>query len=395
MSHLIAPHGGTLVSRLVTGDAREALIAEAASLPRIELSAKQACDLEMIAIGAFSPLQGFVGQADFQSICRDMKLADGTLWPIPITLAVDADIKAMLQVGGRAALHHADGTLMAVIDVEEIFAHDKTLEIPSVFRTEDEAHPGVKQVMDEGDWLVGGTIHVVELVPQQEPGEQFTEHRLPPAATRAAFAEHGWKTVAAFQTRNPIHRAHEYLTKCAQEICDGLLIHPLVGETKPGDIPADVRMDCYQVLIENYYVAERTLLAVMPAAMRYAGPREAVLHAIIRQNYGCTHFIVGRDHAGVGDYYGTYDAQLIFDEFTAADLAITPLKFEHAAYSRRAQGMVSSKTFPKIEGDQVFLSGTKVRDLLQEGQRPPAEFTRPEVADVLIAWATSQVPAGA
>jgi sulfate adenylyltransferase len=395
MSHLIAPHGGTLVSRLVTGDAREALIAEAASLPRIELSAKQACDLEMIAIGAFSPLQGFVGQADFQSICRDMKLADGTLWPIPITLAVDADIKAMLQVGGRAALHHADGTLMAVIDVEEIFAHDKTLEIPSVFRTEDAAHPGVKQVMDEGDWLVGGTIHVVELVPQQDPGEQFTEHRLPPAATRAAFAERGWKTVAAFQTRNPIHRAHEYLTKCAQEICDGLLIHPLVGETKPGDIPADVRMDCYQVLIENYYVAERTLLAVMPAAMRYAGPREAVLHAIIRQNYGCTHFIVGRDHAGVGDYYGTYDAQLIFDEFTAADLAITPLKFEHAAYSRRAQGMVSSKTFPKIEGDQVFLSGTKVRDLLQEGQRPPAEFTRPEVADVLIAWATSQVPAGA
>ncbi len=395
MSHLIAPHGGTLVSRLVTGDAREALIAEAASLPRIELSAKQACDLEMIAIGAFSPLQGFVTQADFQSICRDMKLADGTLWPIPITLAVDEDVKASLQVGGRAALHHADGTLMAVIDVAEIFAHDKTLEIPAVFRTEDAAHPGVKQVMDEGDWLVGGTIHVVELVPQQEPGEQFTEHRLPPAATRAAFADRGWKTVAAFQTRNPIHRAHEYLTKCAQEICDGLLIHPLVGETKPGDIPADVRMDCYQVLIENYYVAERTLLAVMPAAMRYAGPREAVLHAIIRQNYGCTHFIVGRDHAGVGDYYGTYDAQLIFDEFTAADLAITPLKFEHAAYSRRAQGMVSSKTFPKIEGDQVFLSGTKVRDLLQEGQRPPAEFTRPEVADVLIAWATSQVPAGA
>ena len=395
MSHLIAPHGGTLVSRLVTGDAREALVAEAASLPRIELSAKQACDLEMIAIGAFSPLQGFVGQADFQSICRDMKLADGTLWPIPITLAVDADVKATLQVGERAALHHADGTLMAVIDVEEIFAHDKTLEIPSVFRTEDEAHPGVKQVMDEGDWLVGGTIHVVELVPQQEPGEQFTEHRLPPAATRAAFAERGWKTVAAFQTRNPIHRAHEYLTKCAQEICDGLLIHPLVGETKPGDIPADVRMDCYQVLIENYYVAERTLLAVMPAAMRYAGPREAVLHAIIRQNYGCTHFIVGRDHAGVGDYYGTYDAQLIFDEFTAADLAITPLKFEHAAYSHRAQGMVSAKTFPKIQGDQVFLSGTKVRELLQEGQRPPAEFTRPEVADVLIAWATSQVPAGA
>ncbi|MFK7960388.1 MAG: sulfate adenylyltransferase [Phycisphaerales bacterium] len=392
---LIAPHGGTLVNRMVPEADRAALIAAAADMPRITLSAKQACDLEMIAIGAFSPLTGFAKEADFRSICTDMRLADGTVWPIPITLAVDDAVKASLKVGGKAALHHADGTLMAVIDVEELYAHDVALELPNVFRTDDDDHPGVAQVKAEGGWLVGGDIHVITVTPEREPGEQFTEYRLPPAATRAHFAERGWKTVAAFQTRNPIHRAHEYLTKCAQEICDGLLIHPLVGETKPGDIPADVRLKCYQVIIENYYVDERTALSVMPGAMRYAGPREAVLHAVIRQNYGCTHFIVGRDHAGVGSYYGTYDAQQIFEQIPEGDLGIEPLKFEHAAWSHKAQSMVSSKTFPKLEGDQVFLSGTKVRDLLAKGERPPAEFSRPEVADVLIEWATSAVPANA
>lgn len=392
-STLIDPHGGSLVDRLVPADQQASLAAEAANLPRIELSSKQACDLEMISIGAFSPLTGFVKKADFESICKDMRLADGTIFPIPITLAVEDDVKASLEVGGRAALHHADGTLLAVIDVEEIFEHDKKLEIINVFRTEDSAHPGVAQVEAEGDWCVGGTVHVLTNLPEREPGEQFPEHRLAPAATRAAFAEKGWSTVAAFQTRNPIHRAHEYLTKCAQEICDGLLIHPLVGETKEGDIPADVRMSCYQVLIDNYYVADRTMLSVMPAAMRYAGPREAVLHAVIRQNYGVTHFIVGRDHAGVGDYYGTYDAQEIFNQIPAGDLLIEPLKFEHAAWSHKAQGMVSAKTFPKIQGDQVFLSGTKVRAMLAEGEKPPAEFTRPEVAEVLISWATSGVGA--
>jgi sulfate adenylyltransferase len=379
--------------RFLDSDAAKAaeLTQEAAGLPAVTLSAKQACDLEMIAIGAFSPLTGFVGQADFESICRNMRLADGTVWPIPITLAVDDATKGTLAAGGRCALKHEDGTLLAVMDVEEIYAHDKALEIPNVFRTDDEAHPGVKAVMDEGDWCVGGSIHVITVTPAVEPGEQFTEHRLPPAKTRESFVERGWHTVAAFQTRNPIHRAHEYLTKCAQEICDGLLIHPLVGETKPGDIPADVRMRCYETIIENYYVADRTMLSVMPAAMRYAGPREAVLHALVRQNYGISHFIVGRDHAGVGDYYGTYDAQQVFDEFEHDDILVEPLRFEHAAYSKRAQGMVSSKTFPKFEGDQIFLSGTKVRELLQKGERPPAEFTRPEVADVLIEWATATV----
>ena len=392
---LVTPHGGSLVDRFVSEGDRSGLTEKAASLPKITLSFKQACDLEMIAIGAFSPLTGFVGKADFEGICRNMRLADGTVWPIPITLAVEDDVKATLSEGSQAALHHPDGTLLAVIDVEELFAHDKALEIPHVFRTEDEAHPGVAAVKAEGDWLVGGPIHVLTVLPEHEPGEQFTEHRLRPAQTREAFSARGWNTIAAFQTRNPIHRAHEYLCKCATEICDGLLIHPLVGETKPGDIPADVRMDCYNTIIEHYFVEERTILSVMPAAMRYAGPREAVIHALVRQNYGVSHFIVGRDHAGVGDYYGTYDAQNIFDEFNDGDIDIIPLKFEHAAYSIKAQGMVSAKTFPKIKGDQIFLSGTMVRDMLAKGERPPGEFSRPEVADVLIKWATSEVTAGA
>lgn len=393
--NLIEPHGGTLVNRIVDAAKARELTEKAGNLPTITLSAKQACDLEMIAIGAFSPLTGFVGKADFEGICRNMRLTNGTVWPIPITLAVDQDVKATLKVGGQAALKHPDGSLLGVIDVEEIYPHDKKLEIPSVFRTEDSAHPGVKAVMDEGDCLVGGPIHVITVTPEKQPGEQFTEYRKTPAETRKMFEERGWKTVSAFQTRNPIHRAHEYLCKCAQEITDGLLIHPLVGETKPGDIPADVRMECYKTIIEHYFHPDRTLLTVMPAAMRYAGPREAVQHALTRQNYGISHFIVGRDHAGVGDYYGTYDAQNIFDEFDDNDIKVEILKFEHAAWSNKAQGMVSGKTFPKIQGDQVFLSGTKVRELLAQGERPPAEFSRPEVADVLIKWASSEQAVGA
>lgn len=389
---LVPPHGGTLINRIVSETQAATLREEAANLPRIELSSKQACDLEMIAIGAFSPLTGYVGKADFDSICNEMRLANGTVFPIPVTLAVDETVKGTLSEGGRAALYHADGTLLAVMDVAELYDHNRDIEMDGVFRTRDEAHPGVKAIMDEGDCLVGGDIHVLTVTPEHEPGEQFTEYRLAPAATRAAFEAKGWSTVAAFQTRNPIHRAHEYLCKCATEICDGLLIHPLVGETKPGDIPADVRMKCYETIIENYFVPEFTMLSVMPAAMRYAGPREAVLHAVVRQNYGVSHFIVGRDHAGVGDYYGTYDAQQIFNDLNEGDLAVTPLKFEHAAWSNKAQGMVSAKTFPKIKGDQIFLSGTKVRELLAEGKRPPAEFSRPEVADVLIEWATSAEP---
>jgi sulfate adenylyltransferase len=384
---LIRPHGGRLINRLVDAADASAVAKEAAGLPVITLRPAQCCDLEMIAIGAFSPLTGFARRADFESICRSMRLADGTVWPIPITLAVDDATKVPLRAGSSAAMRHPDGTLLGVIDIEEIYPHDTALEIPSVFGTQDAAHPGVKNVMDEGGWLVGGPVRVLTVTPQREPGEQFAEHRLPPARTREVFTNRGWKTVVAFQTRNPIHRAHEYLTKCAQEMCDGLLIHPLVGQTQPGDIPADVRMKCYQVLIEKYYVRDRTMLSVMPAAMRYAGPREAILHALVRKNYGCTHFIVGRDHAGVGSYYGSYDAQMIFDRFDPAQIGIIPLKFEHTAWCNACEAMTSPRTCPHGADQKVALSGTKVRDLLKAGQRPPIEFSRPEVADVLIEWA--------
>lgn len=386
MHGLIAPHGGTLVDRVATGSKLAELKKEAHGLKRITLSAKQSCDLEMIGIGAFSPLTGFMGSDDFKSVCANMKLASGDIWPIPVLLSVKsrAEVPAINE---RVALYAPNGVLQAIMTVKEEFVHDKATEIPAVFRTSDPAHPGVKQVMDEGDICLAGPVDVIQTCIDPDGPEAFLEQRLTPAQTRAEFSKRNWKTVCAFQTRNPIHRAHEYLCKVAQEICDGLLIHPLVGETKEGDIPAAVRMDCYRALIDKYFVHSRTMLSVMPAAMRYAGPREAVLHALVRKNYGCTHFIVGRDHAGVGNYYGTYDAQTIFDELDPANLAIEPLKFEHSAYSKLAQGMVTAKSFPKIEGDQIALSGTKVREMLNAGQRPPMEFTRPEVADILIKWA--------
>lgn len=382
---LVAPHGGVLVNRFVEGSKAAALRAQAASLPVITLTAKQACDLEMIAIGAFSPLTGFVGQADFESICKRTRLANGVVWPIPITLAVDDATKNNLGDHRHAALKHSDGTLMGVIEIHEVYPHDKKLEIPNVFGTEDPKHPGVEAVLKEGNWCVGGPIDVLTVTPEKEPGEQFTEYRLNPAAVRNEFINRGWSTIAAFQTRNPIHRAHEYLTKCALEMTDGLLIHPLVGETKPGDIPADVRMDCYKVLIEKYYNLKRTMLSVMPAAMRYAGPKEAILHALVRKNYGITHFIVGRDHAGVGNYYGTYDAQKIFDLFKPEEIGLTILKFENTFYCKKTKGMASDKTTNSAPEDRVFLAGTKVREMLKAGQRPPEEFSRPEVADILMA----------
>jgi len=371
---LVAPHGGTLVNR-VDPQAKGAK-ADAA----VTLTERQQCDLELIAIGALSPLTGFMGRADYEGVCEKMKLASGVVWPIPVTCAVDKAAADKIGVGATVQLNDARGRMLGVLTVEEKYPHDKQKQAKLAFKTEDAAHPGVKVLMSEGDVCLAGPVRVV--TPNHDP--EFPKHNLSPTQTRAEFARRGWKTVVAFQTRNPIHRAHEYLTKCAQEICDGLLIHPLVGQTQEGDIPADVRMKCYLALIEKYYHPDHTMLSVLPAAMRYAGPREAILHAIMRQNYGCSHFIVGRDHAGVGNYYGTYDAQTIFDELPEGGLKITPLKFEHAAWSKRAGGMVSGKTFPKIEGDQIFLSGTKVRDMLRAGERPPEEFTRPEVADILI-----------
>jgi sulfate adenylyltransferase len=382
---LIQPHGGSLVNRVLSPAAAESAAAEAKSLASLTLSPREQFDLEMIAIGAFSPLTGFMGQADFTSVCKSLRLANGTVWPIPVTLCPPDPASDKIAVGQRLALKDDKGRLLALMTVKEKFAHDKALEIPNVYATEDPAHPGVVIVQKQGNTCLAGDVDVI--TPNPEP--DFAQYRLPPAKTREAFAAKGWSTVAAFQTRNPIHRAHEYLNKCALEITDGLLIHPLVGETKSDDIPADVRMDCYRVLIEGYYNKDRTMLTVMPLAMRYAGPREAILHALIRKNYGVTHFIVGRDHAGVGNYYGTYDAQKIFEKFTAAEIGIEPLKFEHSTWCKVCEGMVSSKTCPHGQETKIFLSGTKVRDMLKAGQRPPMEFSRPEVADVLIKWAQS------
>jgi sulfate adenylyltransferase len=380
---LIQPHGGTLIDRVLSGPAAQAAASRAAGLPKLKLSAREACDLEMIAVGAFSPLRGFMGRADFESVCRNMRLADGTVWPIPITLSPSDAVAATIESGQTLALHDPAGRLLALLEVREKYPHDKELEIPSVYKTKDDAHPGVANVKAQGNWCIAGDVQVI--VPDPEP--EFADYRMPPRRTREIFEQRGWKTVAAFQTRNPIHRAHEYLTKVALEVTDGLLIHPVVGETKSDDIPADVRMDCYRVLIDNYYNKDRVLLGVMPLAMRYAGPREAVLHALIRKNYGVTHFIVGRDHAGVGNYYGTYDAQRIFDEFDPQEIGIEPLKFEHTFYCLKTQAMASPKTTNSAPEQRVTLSGTKVRDMLRAGQRPPAEFSRPEVADVLIKWA--------
>ncbi|MEE8169857.1 MAG: sulfate adenylyltransferase [Phycisphaerae bacterium] len=384
----IPPLGGKLIERVVDADRRRELQDKITDMPRFKLPERERCDTEMLAVGAFSPLEGFMGEADFHQVCDEMKLADrGLPWSIPITCSTDKETAAGLTIGQSICLTDEQDRELAVLHLKEKFAHDKKKECEKVYRTTDEAHPGVKVTMAQGDVCLAGPVEV--LTPNHEP--QFPEHRLTPAQTRAAFAERGWSTIVAFQTRNPIHRAHEYLTKCALEICDGLLIHPLVGQTQAGDIPPDVRMACYKTLIEGYYNPQRVLLSVMPAAMRYAGPREAILHAIIRRNYGCSHFIVGRDHAGVGKYYGTYDAQKLFDQVDPAvdsGLGMAPLKFEHSAWCKKCEGMVSAKTCPHGNEDHVFLSGTKVREMLAKGERPPMEFTRPEIADILIASMT-------
>jgi sulfate adenylyltransferase len=375
---VIAPHGGNLVNLLVGGDERERLIASARDLPRVQLSSRQAADLELLAVGGFSPLRGFQGSDDWRRVVDEMRLADGLPWSIPITLATETEAAE----GDEVALYGHDERLLAVLTVEEVFERDREREAERVYGTADAAHPGVAALLAEGARCLAGPVQVID---SPEHPDAYAPYILPPADSRAAFAERGWKTIVGFQTRNPIHRAHEYLTKAALECVDGLLIHPIVGETKSDDIPADVRMRCYETLIENYYPPERVMLAINPAAMRYAGPREAIFHALVRKNYGCTHFIVGRDHAGVGDYYGTYEAQEIFDEFDPLELEIEPLMFEHAFYCKITQGMATTKTSPAGPEDRVFLSGTKVREMLREGRRPPEEFTRPEVADILIA----------
>jgi 3'-phosphoadenosine 5'-phosphosulfate synthase len=377
---LIAPHGGDLVDRLVVGAQREAWLAEARGLVAVDLDERAESDLEMIAVGAFSPLKGFMGSKDYLRVVREMRLENGLVWPMPVTLAAPAEQARELRVGARAALRTRDGRLVAVLDVADLWTPDKDLEAREVYRTTEAQHPSVAHLFAAGPVYVGGEVHVLD----RPLRPAFPAHQRDPRETRALFAERGWSRVVGFQTRNPIHRAHEYITKTALETCDGLLIHPLVGATKPGDVPADVRMRCYEALLERYYPASRVLLSIYPAAMRYAGPREAVFHAIARKNYGCSHFIVGRDHAGVGHYYGRYDAQKIFGAFAPGELGVEPLFFEDAFYSTVVGGMATEKTAPGDETTRITLSGTAVREMLSRGQPPPPELSRPEVARILV-----------
>ena len=377
----IAPHGGTLVNLLVLEAEAERLEQEAEHHPKIKVNDRELSDLELLSVGALSPLTGFQGEKEHHSILETMHLPNGLPWTIPVTLSLQEE--EVKRIGGAESVTLMTGQStrpLAVLEVQEIFRRDKKKEALAVFLTEDLAHPGVKALHDAGDYCLAGDVRAIRL-PEHHT---FARYRLTPAESRAEFAARGWRTVVGFQTRNPIHRAHEYIQKCALEIVDGLLVHPLMGATKADDVPPDVRMRCYEILFENYYPRDRAMISVFPAAMRYAGPKEAIWHAICRKNYGCTHFIVGRDHAGVGDYYGTYDAQRIFEEFEPDELGITPLMFEHSFWCDRCEGMASPKTCPHGEEDRVSLSGTKVREMLRAGTRPPAEFSRPEVAGILI-----------
>ncbi|MDJ0903853.1 MAG: sulfate adenylyltransferase [Xenococcus sp. MO_188.B8] len=372
----IAPHGGTLIDRIAAPEQKAEFLAQADSLPRVQLDKRATSDLVMIAIGGFSPISGFMNQQDYLGVVNEMHMANGAAWAIPVTLSVSEEVAAPLKEGSLIRLDDADGKFVGVLELTEKYTYDKKHEAKNIYRTEEDQHPGVKVVYEQGNVNLAGPVWLLERFPHP----LFPNYQIDPAVSRATFREKGWKTVVGFQTRNPIHRAHEYIIKCALEIVDGLFLHPLVGATKSDDIPADVRMRCYEIMMENYFPKDRVVLAINPSAMRYAGPREAIFHALIRRNYGCTHFIVGRDHAGVGDYYGTYDAQHIFEEFKPGELGIIPLKFEHAFYCTLTEQMATSKTSPATKEERIHLSGTKVRAMLRKGEIPPAQFSRPKVA---------------
>ena len=371
---MINPHGGILVDRIASQP--EELDT---TLAVITLSRRSQSDLEMIATGACSPLTGFMSQQDYSSVVEEMRLANGSVWSIPTTLPISAEQVSNLKGVEEATLSTESDGVIGKIQISDIYKPDKGREAEKVYLAPDDKHPGVAALLSGGKYYVAGDIEVYQL-PEHK---HFGEYRMSPRQLRAVIEEKGWKSVVAFQTRNPIHRAHEYITKCALEMVDGLIIHPIVGETKSDDIPADVRMTCYEAIIEHYYPHRHTILSVYPASMRYAGPREAIFHALTRKNYGCTHFIVGRDHAGVGSYYGTYDAQKIFENFNREELGIEPMFFEHAFYCKRTNSMATTKTSRAVDHEKVFLSGTKVREMLIAGVDLPEEFTRPEVSDIL------------
>jgi sulfate adenylyltransferase len=380
MSNLVEPHGGTLVDRFVVGEGAQELRARARELPALILDARELADLELLATGAASPLTGYLGPEDYKSVLERLRLADGTVWPLPFTLAVAPEVRDGLRVGAEAALFNASGRLWGAIRVQHLFDRDPLEEARHVYGTEDPAHPGVAYLLARPRHLVGGPVRVLPL-----PDLPFAAHRLTPRALRREIEARGWRRVAGFQTRNPIHRAHEHLTKVALEVTDGLVLHPLVGETKGDDVPAAVRFRAYEALVDRYYPKDRTLLAAFPAAMRYAGPREALFHALVRKNYGITHLIVGRDHAGVGRYYGPFDAHAVFDRFSRDEIGVEPIRLDVAFYCRACGNLASSRTCPHGPEERLELSGTKVREQLRKGIALPAEFTRTEVAEVLRA----------
>ncbi|MDY7013748.1 MAG: sulfate adenylyltransferase [Cyanobacteriota bacterium] len=371
-----APHGGQLINRVASAAERQEFLAQAEHLPRVRLDERATSDLVTIAIGALSPLQGFMEQADYESVVADMRLVNGLPWSIPVTLSVTEEIAEPLKEGNWVRLDDPTGRFIGVLELTQKYRYNKAHEATNVYRTDEMKHPGVKVVYEQGAMNLAGPIWLVD----RDPHPLFPAYQIDPIESRRMFEEKGWKTVVGFQTRNPIHRAHEYIQKCALETVDGLFLHPLVGATKSDDIPADVRMRCYEIMLEHYFPKDRVILAINPCSMRYAGPREAIFHAIVRKNYGCTHFIVGRDHAGVGDYYGTYDAQYLFDEFEPEELGIVPMKFEHAFYCKVTEQMATTKTSPSKPEQRVHLSGTKVREMLRRGELPPPQFSRPEVA---------------
>lgn len=379
---MIKPHGGSLVNRILEGEERSEWIKKAKDLKKIVISDYDISELENIATGLYSPLGGFMTKEDYVSVLDNMRLSNGIVWSIPIVLSVEKSVANNIKIGEWVGLYGSDGKFYGVMQVEDIFERKKEEEAKKVYKTLDESHPGVEILYKMGDTAIGGKIWLVNRLKY----DAFEKYKFDPAQTRKIFEDKGWKTIVAFQTRNPLHRAHEYLQKVALEMVDGLFLNPLVGKTKKGDVPADVRMRTYEVLINNYYPKNRVIIGIYPVNMRYAGPREAVFHAITRKNFGCTHFIVGRDHAGVGNYYGTYDAQKIFDEFRKEEIGIEILKFENAFYCIKCENMATNKTCPHSGKNHIYLSGTKVRQMLREGKMPPKEFMRPEVARILMEY---------
>jgi sulfate adenylyltransferase len=376
---LIPPHGGVLVNLDIKNEQeRYDFLEKIRNSPKLELNELQLADLECIATGAYSPLTGFLDSKNYNSVLETMRLTNGIVWPIPVTLDVDEEFISQIKLGDEIGLTWKNAHV-GIMKISDVFRPDKQIEAVKVYGTEDLAHPGIQTLMKKKPVYIGGTILKIGEIPQTN----FHEFRLTPQETRELFLSKKWKTIIAFQTRNPIHRAHEYLQKIALEIVDGLFVHPLVGTTQKGDIPFHIRMETYKTILNSYYPKDRAVLGIYPAFMRYAGPREAILHAISRQNYGCTHIIIGRDHAGVGNYYGTYEAQEIFDQFSQDELLIKPYKLEHAFYCKICKQMATKRTCPHGVDAQVFLSGTKVRQMLKDKMMLPAEFTRPEVAMIL------------